>query len=43
MMDLVGTPMGYHILIAHRPETIAHVQRVVQVRRGTVVEGGLGA
>ena len=32
-----------HILIAHRPETIAHEQRVVQVRRGTVVEGGLGA
>ena len=31
------------ILIAHRPETIAHPQRVVQVRRGTVVEGGLGA
>jgi ATP-binding cassette subfamily B protein RaxB len=31
------------ILIAHRPETIAHAQRVVQLRRGTVVEGGLGA
>ncbi len=28
------------ILIAHRPETIAHAQRVVQVRRGLVVEGG---
>ena len=35
--------MGYHILIAHRPETIAHPQRVVQLRRGTVVEGGLSA
>ena len=31
------------ILIAHRPETIAHAQRVVQVRRGTVMEDGLGA
>ena len=30
------------ILIAHRPETIAHAQRVVQVRRGLVVEGGVG-
>lgn len=30
------------ILIAHRPETIAHAQRVVQVRQGAVVEGGLG-
>lgn len=30
------------ILIAHRPETIAHAQRVVQVRRAAVVEGGLG-
>lgn len=30
------------ILIAHRPETIAHARRVVQVRQGTVVEGGLG-
>jgi ABC-type bacteriocin/lantibiotic exporter with double-glycine peptidase domain len=31
------------ILIAHRPETIAHAQRVVQVRRGMVVECGVGA
>jgi ATP-binding cassette subfamily B protein RaxB len=30
------------ILIAHRPETTAHAQRVVQVRRGLVVEGGVG-
>ena len=27
------------ILIAHRPETIAHAQRVVRVQRGMVVEG----
>jgi ATP-binding cassette subfamily B protein RaxB len=29
------------ILIAHRPETIAHAQRVVQVHRGLVVEAAL--